>query len=202
MLLPEAPEKREGWRWGTVTQVGPVQVRLDGDTAPLLVVPDVLGSVSVGQRVYCHLRPAAPPSSACRIVAIPDTSGAWAAYTPTLSGITLGNGALTARWSRHGRTVHCAGRITLGSTSSVTGNVAVGLPTSVSTGFNTIYATLGTGMAAKSGAGTVEIVTATIASSASAFLRRSNGAAISPGVPFAWASGDEITWNLTYEAGS
>ena len=195
MLLPEAPEKREGWRWGTVTQVGPVQVRLDGDTAPLLVVPDVLGSVSVGQRVYCH-------RNGHRLVVIPDTSGAWAAYTPTLSGITLGNGALTARWSRHGRTVHCTGRITLGSTSSVTGNVAVGLPTSVSTGFNTIYATLGTGMAAKSGAGTVEIVTATIASSASALLRRSNGASISPGVPFAWASGDEITWNLTYEAGS
>lgn len=192
MLLPDLPADQDGWRWGTVTQTGPVRVRLDGDAAPLLITPDVLGSVTVGQRVYCH-------RNGRRLVVIPDTSGAWAAYTPTLSGVTLGNGTLTGRWTRHGRTVHCTGRITLGSTSSVTGNVTVGLPVAVSTIFNTIFATLGTGMV--NGPST-EIVFGTIASSTTAFLRRYSGAVISPGVPFAWATGHDITWNLTYEAGS
>ena len=201
MLIPEAPEKREGWRWGTVTQVGPVQVRLDGDTAPLLVVPDVLGSASVGQRVYCHLRPAAPPSSACRIVAIPDTSGAWAAYTPTLSGITLGNGAMTARWARLGRTVHCAGRLTLGSTSSVTGSVTIGMPVALASAWTSDRVSLGTGTAAKSGAA-IEPFFPTVASPSSFVLLRHTGVPAGPGAPWTWASGDGLAWNLTYEAGS
>lgn len=55
VLLPDLPANRDGWRWGTVTQVNPVRVRLDGDAAPLLVTPDVLGIVGPGDRVWCHL---------------------------------------------------------------------------------------------------------------------------------------------------
>lgn len=53
-LLPASPEPGDRWRWATVTGVDPVRVRLDGETAPLDITPDVLGPVRVGDRVWCQ----------------------------------------------------------------------------------------------------------------------------------------------------
>ena len=52
----------------------------------------------------------------------------WATYTPSNSGITLGNGTQTARYVKVGKTVFVSYRLVLGSTSSVSGAVYVGLP--------------------------------------------------------------------------
>ncbi len=54
----------------------------------------------------------------------------WATYTPSNSGITLGNGTQTARYVAIGKTVFVSYRLVLGSTSSVSGAVNVGLPSS------------------------------------------------------------------------
>lgn len=44
------------FRWATVTQTGPLRVRLDGDSDPLPFTPDnLVGPVPVGTRVWCEL---------------------------------------------------------------------------------------------------------------------------------------------------
>jgi len=45
--------------------------------------------------------------------------GTWAAWTPTLTNLTLGNGTVTARYVQSGKTVDFYVKIVLGSTSSV-----------------------------------------------------------------------------------
>jgi hypothetical protein len=52
----------------------------------------------------------------------------WTTYTPSNSGITVGNGTQTARYVKVGKTVFVSYRFVLGSTSSVSGAVYVGLP--------------------------------------------------------------------------
>lgn len=61
-------------------------------------------------------------------------ASAWAAYTPTNSGLTVGNGTQTARYSRSGKTVSVAYKFVLGSTSSISGNsLLIGLPSTANT---------------------------------------------------------------------
>jgi hypothetical protein len=53
---------------------------------------------------------------------------AWQNYTPTLGGITVGNGSIAGRYLKRGRTVDFSVLLTAGSTSAVTGLVTIGLP--------------------------------------------------------------------------
>jgi len=59
---------------------------------------------------------------------IPAPTYTWATYTPSNTGITVGNGTQTARYVKVGKTVFVSYRFVLGSTSSVSGSVYVGLP--------------------------------------------------------------------------
>lgn len=43
------------FRWGTVTAVNPLRVRLDGDTVALPFTPDSLATVMFGDRVRCEI---------------------------------------------------------------------------------------------------------------------------------------------------
>lgn len=54
---PTAPTQADNvYRWGTVTAVSPLQVKLDGDAAPLASRPDTLvDRLTVGQRVWCQI---------------------------------------------------------------------------------------------------------------------------------------------------
>lgn len=52
----------------------------------------------------------------------------WTTYTPSNIGITVGNGTQTARYVKVGKTVFVSYRFVLGSTSSVSGAVYVGVP--------------------------------------------------------------------------
>lgn len=55
LLLPEE-SAGSSWRWGTVTQVSPLRVKLDGDSAALAVTPDSLVPISATNgRVWCQL---------------------------------------------------------------------------------------------------------------------------------------------------
>lgn len=68
---------------------------------------------------------------------------AWADFTPTWgAGFTLGNGTVNhARWVQIGKTVICQVKVTLGSTSSVSGSWTMELPTTAATtpGNHNIY---------------------------------------------------------------
>ena len=57
IFLPQKPAPEEAWRWGMVTQVSPLRVRLDGDSGSLNGTPSNLaGLLQVGQRVYVHVQ--------------------------------------------------------------------------------------------------------------------------------------------------
>jgi len=58
--------------------------------------------------------------------------GTYTNYTPTISGLTQGNGTLIARYAQSGKTVVGQVKFTLGSTSSITGGIVVSLPVTVS----------------------------------------------------------------------
>lgn len=54
LLIPQ-PSKTtdDSWRWGSVTGVGPLRIKLDGDSSPLPYSPDSLASgLVVGDRVW------------------------------------------------------------------------------------------------------------------------------------------------------
>lgn len=61
---------------------------------------------------------------------------AWTAYTPTLSNITLGNGTLTFKSARVGKTIIVRGRFVAGSTTTYSaGALAFSLPATPSTDY-------------------------------------------------------------------
>jgi hypothetical protein len=55
-------------------------------------------------------------------------TGGWTTWTPTFTNFTLGNGTLTARYQKIGKTVNYYLEVTLGSTSSVTGTIIFTYP--------------------------------------------------------------------------
>lgn len=54
--------------------------------------------------------------------------GVWTTYTPTLSGVTLGNGTRTAKYYKMNKIGFLSLNFTLGSTSDITGNFSCPLP--------------------------------------------------------------------------
>lgn len=61
------------------------------------------------------------------------TIGEWTSYTPTFSGLTVGNGTVDFRYCRVNDIVFVIGNVTFGSTTSVSGNILYSAPTSMST---------------------------------------------------------------------
>lgn len=55
-------------------------------------------------------------------------SGTWATWTPSYTGLTVGNGTVTSRWIELSKTVFFEYGITFGSTSSISGTVSFSLP--------------------------------------------------------------------------
>jgi len=55
--------------------------------------------------------------------------GDWVSYTPTTTGITLGNGTLAGEYTRIGDSVIFSVQFVLGNTSAVTGTISFTLPT-------------------------------------------------------------------------
>ena len=58
----------------------------------------------------------------------------WTTWSPTLAGITKGNGTEIARYVKIGKTVIFNYSFTLGSTSAVTGNLSITLPSTAANG--------------------------------------------------------------------
>ena len=61
-------------------------------------------------------------------VAFSPIAGAWTSWTPSRTGITIGNGTESARYLQVGKTVAINYKLTLGTTSSVSGDIAISLP--------------------------------------------------------------------------
>lgn len=57
-----------------------------------------------------------------------ELGGAWTAYTPTSTSVTLGTGSLQGWYTKIGKTIHGRIRLSLGSGGSISGTIVLGLP--------------------------------------------------------------------------
>ena len=119
----------------------------------------------------------------------------WAAYTPTNTSITVGNGTQTARWVRINNTVIVNYVLTLGSTSAIGASPRVGMPI-ISANSDAVPSIRYTDASASTHAGGLGVL---VAGAANIALLSSTGANLSSTVPFTWATSDAIRLSITYE---
>lgn len=136
------------------------------------------------------------------------TSWAWQTWAPTYTNFSLGDGTLNyAKYIQIGKTIFCRIKVTLGSTSSVSGDLKFSLPVNANSGYtDTSEAFAGAatlndfGINAYSAAvawGSVSTARLMAQGSAGAYLIRST---TSSTVPFTWGSTDYWQAEFSYEA--
>lgn len=130
--------------------------------------------------------------TAAALNAIPPT---WAAYTPTHTNITVGNGTEVARYSRFGDLVVVNYVLTLGSTSVIGASPRVGMPV-ISANSDATPSIRYTDASASTHAGGLGVL---VAGAMNIALLSSTGANVSATVPFTWATSDAIRLSITYE---
>jgi hypothetical protein len=131
------------------------------------------------------------------------SGGTYGAYTPSLSGITLNNGTIAARYTQTGKVVNCYGELTFGSGTSVGGLILIGLPVvPISAKFM-----IGAASTADAGSsyhrvvGVAEINTSFFGAQSFQIASAGNAGWSNTAVPSgSWGTGDLIFWNITYEA--
>jgi len=139
-----------------------------------------------------------------------EPGGAYTSYTPSFTNFTLGNGTIVyAKWKQVGKHIHCRGRVLLGTTSSMTGILAVSTPVAAASDYNG-EDTVGTASVLDGGTlvypGWVTIPTANTfglsitATAAGANPVFNGNRAIQNGTPIAWGDTDAFQWNAVYEA--
>jgi hypothetical protein len=129
--------------------------------------------------------------------------GSWTSYTPTWTGISLGNGTSSGRYIKVGKTVTLEATLTFGSTTSVTGGISVSLPS----GSTINFATQAIAWIFDSGIGHyIGVVWSSSAGSTDVEIRVMNASStyvgitpISSTVPMTWNTSDEIRIFMTYE---
>lgn len=135
--------------------------------------------------------------------------GTYQAYTPTFGVISIGDGTLAAQYCRVNNFVHAFGSLTFGSTTTIAVNATMTLPVNtVNTENGAVGSILGgvtyyDASAFLTYRGTID---GRNAASNCAFWVNNTSAtyetATSPtaSIPFTWATGDIIRWNIFYKA--
>lgn len=129
-----------------------------------------------------------------------NTLGSWATYTPTTTGITVGNGAVSGAYTRIGKTVIFAATFTLGSTSGVTGTISFTLPF---TAANAAWP--GIGQLIDTGSDYYAVIVNPTTTVGQLFAMSTAGAYASIAVPsatvpFTWTTGDVIRLSGFFQA--
>jgi hypothetical protein len=133
--------------------------------------------------------------------------GAWKTYTPTLGSITVGNGTLSAKYTKIGKAVIGKISFTLGSTSSVSGTITATLPlTAVSIGTVADVPPVGN-FSAYDATGSLYFGLCVFENTTTLRPHIINASGtyavqsvINATVPFTWTTGDVLEINFTYEA--
>lgn len=124
----------------------------------------------------------------------------WLTYAPTLTNWTLGNGTLDGWYIRAGKLVHGKVWLTLGSTSTMSGTLAISLP--VSKVVDNAGGTAVTGTAqlfdTSASANRYRFVVQHTATNVRFADQDAN--AVTGTVPWTWATGDVIFATFSYEA--
>lgn len=123
---------------------------------------------------------------------------AWTAFTPTTANITLGNGTLTGALMSAGKLTHFRMKLTLGSTSVITGSPTFTFGVTA-TATRTVEANVlmydsSAGSAGYFGGFAFNSTTTVL------LLRTDASAALSSTVPFTWTTSDELLITGTCEA--
>jgi hypothetical protein len=130
--------------------------------------------------------------------AIPAPTYTWATYTPTNTGLTLGNGTQTARYVKVGKTVFVSYRLVFGSTTSMPAGLNIGLP-STANSYSTcsvyledsgVGASLGTGVCFASNSVAIRPI-----NSSGTYATWNNDLS----AVFTWSTNDNISFFITYE---
>jgi len=122
--------------------------------------------------------------------------GQWTAYTPTITGLTLGNGTATGRYHRIGDTVHLHISIDIGSTTTM-GSAAIALPFATLSEVGGVATLIRVGGSRQLGQarvnGSTVIVYAVVPSTG-------NNVSLDATTPFTWTADSFILVDATYEA--
>ncbi|SDT69423.1 hypothetical protein [Jiangella sp. DSM 45060] len=122
------------------------------------------------------------------------------AWTPTFTNASVGNGAVNAYWGRIGDLVAWQWKWVLGSTSTITGTLAVDLPTLV-TGAS--WMTVGSGYVSRGTSGTGRMTLACRMSGSTTINLWMDGNSLQATSPLSggtWVSGDVISVGGVYFA--
>lgn len=158
--------------------------------------------------------------TAARVIALPDKDGtvallsdidatAWTAWTPTLTGITLGNGTLACRYKERGKSVEAIFQLTAGSSTTIASiggaastftlpkSAVSSLLTKAAIGQNSLYDS-------SSAISYIGVTTLESATTAGLNVGYASGSYLFQGtlfdtVPVTIATGDKITATLLYE---
>ena len=133
--------------------------------------------------------------------------GTYTAYTPGTFGMVLGNGSIVSAYCRVNNMVHYFGKLTWGSTTTAT-NASFQVPINIHSDMNFVGYALGTSNCYDTSVGTwyggivsasgnAGIVYPGPMASSGAYIQ---WAGLSSTVPMTWATGDYMTWNMTYKA--
>lgn len=136
-----------------------------------------------------------------------EAGGAWSAWTPTWTNLTLGNGVATARYTRIGMTVNFRLSLTVGSTTSMTASqVMASLPIAAHAQYQN-FEHIAYGTAFDVSANQPYNIRATFSNSTTIKLYALNAAStfvpdsnVNNTQPFTWATGDILQVVGTYEA--
>jgi len=129
--------------------------------------------------------------------------GASQSYTPVWTSLTVGNGTVVATYTRINNFVHYEGKLTFGSTTSITGSSPqLSLPVTAAQSFqqigNVVYADSGvatySGFPLQIGTTTIYLFIQNFATSYGSEV------AVTSTVPFTWGTNDSITWSFNYMA--
>lgn len=132
-----------------------------------------------------------------------NAAGAYTAYTPTYTNVTVGNGTSSFAYTQFNKLVHVEGRFTLGTTSAITGLITMTLPVNVSNTYNHgigVCNFTDSGVAAYFGYPNlkdVDEVYLFALNTAGTYLIE---AATSATIPFTWGNGDYFAVDLIYRA--
>lgn len=130
----------------------------------------------------------------------------WLTYTPSWTGITVGNGTQASAYVLSGKTTNVRMLLTFGSTTSVSGGTSFSLPISCDSGYSPIHH-VGIGRCQDaSGAdctaalGLISTTACTVVIANVAAGTYTQEVDISSTVPFTWTTTDAIKGAITYQA--
>lgn len=124
----------------------------------------------------------------------------WTAYTPSSAQVTLGNAVVNAYYQQIGKTIATRVRILLGSTSVVSGSTMIwSLPVPLASNYDQVA--IGSAYMIDSSASATRRIGSIVVTGSGIFIvDNDTGGTVTSTAPFAWGSGDLLTYTALYEA--